>query len=86
MTYLELKEMHTKSCDNVMMTIFGICIFYASVIGVVLLGVAFSNPFLAAELAEVMFIVLVTTITLVILCGIRISLYLTDEMKKLKMK
>ena len=78
MNYLELKEMRKKYNGNAVMTICGICILF--------LIVAFSNPFLAPELVLVMSIVFHANIVLIILCALKIYLYLTDEMKKARMK
>ena len=74
MNYIELKDLRKKYKGNAVMTIFGICIFF--------LIVAFSNPFLAPELVLVMSIVFHANIVLIILCALRIYLYLTDEMKE----
>lgn len=86
MTYLELMEMRKKYIGNAMITALGVCIFFLIVNLIVSLGVAFFNPFLAVKLADVMTIVVLASIVPVIPCAIRIYLYLTDEMKKARMK
>lgn len=82
MSYLELKAMRKKYSDNAANTCLAICLFYIMAIVVVTFTASIFNPVFAQGFVLIVSTVIFILLTLIVLCAIRISLYLTDEMKK----
>lgn len=85
MTYLEIMRLRENYCDHALIAILSI-LFYTFIALIICWGIAFFNPVIAAKLIIVISIVLITNTIPILLCGTRIYLYLSDEMKKIWMK
>lgn len=86
MTYPDMMKMRENYCENAVNILVIIGLFYLITILILVLGVGILNPSLTDELIKVMSITGLGLIVPVIFSGIRMALYLTDEMKKFQKK